>query len=280
MKKSKTNFRNASGASAVSPSKVGSTSSKMHSPDVVHKAKGLPATPPTSRVTSLFQSRVRDGLVSSATKRNKIDTQSTSAPSLIIHTITCDQSFVGVIVDGGYAASDFFTGRLSEYDLSLLVPYSNETLRRLDVPGGLLKASEAINILNDKPKDYSPMTNQNQRQELFDLEMKAPYVISQTGKNRGMSKVWVFSNLQLMEKHPENLDVDFEADVVDVITAFFTETKHTCDKDNYNKICVPSDVEEAIKIYDESKVWDVMHLTYDLDNDEKISAFAKLCSSF
>ena len=185
MTKSKANFRSTPDVSAVSsvsnspPSKILSTGGTLKSKfsTGMSLAMNLHETPPPpSRVTALFQSLVRDGIVSPATKRNKTDTISTSSQSVIIHTLTCDKSSVGTVVDGGYAASDFFAGRLSDYDLSLLVPHSNESLRRLDVPGGLLKASEAINILKDKPKDSSTVLNL--RQELIDLEKKAPYVIS------------------------------------------------------------------------------------------------------
>ena len=215
--------------------------------------------------------------MSAATKRNKPETGN-ALPPVYVSSIICDGDLVGAAVDGMYSASEFLTGNLSDNDLSFLVPHSNELLRRLNVPGGLLKASEAINILNEKPKDFPAKSNA--REEFVDLEKKAAYIISQTGKNRGSSKVWLFSTLQLIEQQPGNQNTNFEEDVLNVITEFLAETKRTCDKDNQNKICVPSTFEDAIKLFDESPAWNVIHHTFDLDSEEKITAFEKLSSFF
>lgn len=235
-----------------------------------------PGTQTPSRLSMLFQNRVKGGMTSPATKRLKSDT---SLPTVYVWSITCDGAYAGTAIDGLYSAYDFLAGYLTNEQLARLAPPfdKNVLLRRLDVPGGTLKASEAINILKEQPKD-SPI-GLSVNQDLTDLENNATYMVSQTGKKRGSSKVWLFTVLQLIELQPESTNVDFEQDVFNVITNFLAKTRRTCDKDNFNKICIPESVEEARQLYEESPMWNIKHLTFDLDTDYKLEVFDKLAAS-
>ena len=222
----------------------------------------------------LFSRRLDSGFISESSKRNKLNNDQ---KAVFLWSIMHNGRRCGLSGDGLYAMSEFLTGQLTGNDLQLLSPYSENILQTLVVPGGLLKAYEACNILNDRPKEE--VETSTTRQELSYLEKNGPYLFSQTGKKHGSSKVWLFSQLQVMEKW-ENSEVEFDEAVFDIIVNFLTQTKRTCDKDNQNKLRIPANRDEAMDLFNKSPAWNVVHKTFDLDSDEKIDVFDKLSSSF
>ena len=141
----------------------------------------------SSVITELFAKRVRSGIVSESTKRSKPENRDN--PPVIVWSINITGKRCGTALDGFYPASDFLVTNngFSDNDLLLLVPESEDVLQRVQAPAGLLKANEACNILNGRPKEQAETSDA--RQELAHLQKFAPYVVSQTGKAPGSSSI-------------------------------------------------------------------------------------------